>query len=433
MLDVHPWVGTWMHNEFLDLGGEKISKSKGHVLVVDSLVERGIDPLAFRYFFLQAHYRQQQAFTLGGHGGGRHRAPPPGRPSRRGARRRRRPRPGRRRAAPAAASGPRWPTTSTRPRRWPRCGTRCATADLGLAEPLGVPRRRRPRPRASASPTAEAPDADESGSDPRIDALVAERQAARARQGLRHLRPDPRRAGGRGHRAGRHPDRPHLAPPLTVGLLGQAQPPDPSVRFDGASERGRTNGPCRIEGSAEPRRPRRRASGPRDRDAHRRTRDRRQPHREQGGRAGQGRRRRDRHPPGRRAHDRVHRGRRRDRRRRGSTRRCDAPSSSPKATEHPLVARSSSVLEDTAGSSMAGQFDSIIGIDGLRGLRGRRPVGPRLPRASGRGRVPDRGAGPAADRASLRRRALRRRPGDRAHRSEDGVRGRRWAGAPRQR
>ena len=31
----------------------------------------------------------------------------------------------------------------------------------------------------------------------------------------------------------------------------------------------------------------------------------------------------------------------------------------------PLVARSSSVLEDTAGSSMAGQFDSVIGITGL--------------------------------------------------------------------
>ena len=31
----------------------------------------------------------------------------------------------------------------------------------------------------------------------------------------------------------------------------------------------------------------------------------------------------------------------------------------------PLVARSSSVLEDTAGSSMAGQFDSVIGITGF--------------------------------------------------------------------
>jgi cysteinyl-tRNA synthetase len=61
---LHPWVNIWMHNEFLDLGGEKMSKSKGHVLTVDSLVERGIDPLAFRYFFFQAHYRQQQAFTF---------------------------------------------------------------------------------------------------------------------------------------------------------------------------------------------------------------------------------------------------------------------------------------------------------------------------------------------------------------------------------
>jgi cysteinyl-tRNA synthetase len=63
-LGVHPWVSVWMHTEFLDLAGEKISKSKGHVLLVDTLVEQGIEPLAFRYFTLQAHYRQQQAFTL---------------------------------------------------------------------------------------------------------------------------------------------------------------------------------------------------------------------------------------------------------------------------------------------------------------------------------------------------------------------------------
>jgi pyruvate,water dikinase len=34
-------------------------------------------------------------------------------------------------------------------------------------------------------------------------------------------------------------------------------------------------------------------------------------------------------------------------------------------SSHPLVVRSSSVLEDTAGSSMAGQFDSIIGVSGF--------------------------------------------------------------------
>jgi cysteinyl-tRNA synthetase len=63
-LDQHPWVNIWMHNEFLDVGSEKMSKSKGHVLTVDTLVEADIDPLAFRYFFFQAHYRQQQAFTI---------------------------------------------------------------------------------------------------------------------------------------------------------------------------------------------------------------------------------------------------------------------------------------------------------------------------------------------------------------------------------
>ena len=64
---VHPWVNFWMHNEFLALSGsdgdEKMSKSKGNVKTLSDLVDRGIDPLAFRYFFLQAHYRQQQAFS----------------------------------------------------------------------------------------------------------------------------------------------------------------------------------------------------------------------------------------------------------------------------------------------------------------------------------------------------------------------------------
>jgi cysteinyl-tRNA synthetase len=61
--DVHPWVRFWMHNEFLDFRGEKMAKSTGNICVLDDLIERGIPPLAFRYFTLQAHYRQQQAFT----------------------------------------------------------------------------------------------------------------------------------------------------------------------------------------------------------------------------------------------------------------------------------------------------------------------------------------------------------------------------------
>jgi len=59
-----PWVTFWMHNEFLMVGEDKISKSKGHVLLLQDLVDEGVEPLAFRHFLLQAHYRQQQAFSL---------------------------------------------------------------------------------------------------------------------------------------------------------------------------------------------------------------------------------------------------------------------------------------------------------------------------------------------------------------------------------
>jgi cysteinyl-tRNA synthetase len=61
--DLHPWVRFWLHNEFLDFRGEKMSKSTGNVYLLDDLIAAGYPPRAFRYFFLQAHYRQQQTFT----------------------------------------------------------------------------------------------------------------------------------------------------------------------------------------------------------------------------------------------------------------------------------------------------------------------------------------------------------------------------------
>ena len=59
----HPWVRFWLHNEFLNFRGEKMAKSTGNLCVLDDLSDRGIAPLAFRYFSLQAHHRQQQTFT----------------------------------------------------------------------------------------------------------------------------------------------------------------------------------------------------------------------------------------------------------------------------------------------------------------------------------------------------------------------------------
>ena len=100
---------------------------------------------------------------------------------------------------------------------------------------------------------------------------------------------------------------------------------------------------------------------------------------------------------------------------------------------HPLVARSSSVLEDTAGSSMAGQFDSVIGIDRLRRIRRCGANGARLAGTRRPGRFTDRGVGPAADRAPLRRCAVRHRPGFGSQRPPCRLRGRGRPGAARER
>lgn len=54
----------WLHNDFLTVDGQKVSKSLGNVYTVSDLQAKGFDPLALRYFYLQAHYRQTENFTL---------------------------------------------------------------------------------------------------------------------------------------------------------------------------------------------------------------------------------------------------------------------------------------------------------------------------------------------------------------------------------
>lgn len=54
----------WWHNEFLLVDGQKMSKSLGNVYTVPDLEAKGFDPLALRYFYLGAHYRQIQNFTF---------------------------------------------------------------------------------------------------------------------------------------------------------------------------------------------------------------------------------------------------------------------------------------------------------------------------------------------------------------------------------
>jgi cysteinyl-tRNA synthetase len=62
-LGVHPWVQVWMHQDWLVFGAEKMSKSLGNITVLQDLVERGLLALSLRFFFLQAHYRKQQGFS----------------------------------------------------------------------------------------------------------------------------------------------------------------------------------------------------------------------------------------------------------------------------------------------------------------------------------------------------------------------------------
>lgn len=57
------FVHYWMHNAFLNMGGEKISKSLGNVVYLSDVIKKGFNPLALRYFFLQAHYRTPVSFS----------------------------------------------------------------------------------------------------------------------------------------------------------------------------------------------------------------------------------------------------------------------------------------------------------------------------------------------------------------------------------
>jgi cysteinyl-tRNA synthetase len=59
-----PWVRFWLHNEFLVIDKGKMSKSAGGFLTLQSLVDKGYDPLDYRYFLLGGHYRSQLQFSF---------------------------------------------------------------------------------------------------------------------------------------------------------------------------------------------------------------------------------------------------------------------------------------------------------------------------------------------------------------------------------
>ena len=59
----HPWCPQWFHVHHLNTSDGKMSKSKGEFLTVSLLEEKGYDPLVYRFFCLQSHYRKALVFT----------------------------------------------------------------------------------------------------------------------------------------------------------------------------------------------------------------------------------------------------------------------------------------------------------------------------------------------------------------------------------
>ena len=181
-LGVHPWVQVWMHQDWLVFGADKMSKSLGNVTLLDDLIAQGCLALSLRFFFLQAHYRKQQGFSGEAFEG-----------ADRGYRRLL----GQTAAARAAAGL----ADATRCTPWRERFRAAVRDDLNAPRALAVAiemlrdARLAPADQRAlltefdaflglALLSAELP-AEAQESDPRIDALVAEREAARKRRDFR--------------------------------------------------------------------------------------------------------------------------------------------------------------------------------------------------------------------------------------------------------
>ena len=60
----HPWCTQWFHVAHLNDETGKMSKSKGEFLTVSLLEEKGYDPLCYRLFCLESHYRKALVFSF---------------------------------------------------------------------------------------------------------------------------------------------------------------------------------------------------------------------------------------------------------------------------------------------------------------------------------------------------------------------------------
>ena len=59
----HKWCNYWFHVNHLNTKNGKMSKSKGEFLTVSLLEEKGYNPMTYRFFCLQSHYRKPLEFS----------------------------------------------------------------------------------------------------------------------------------------------------------------------------------------------------------------------------------------------------------------------------------------------------------------------------------------------------------------------------------
>jgi len=59
----HKWCNYWFHSEYLNDARGKMSKSNGDFLTIDSLIEKGYNPLSYRYMVLSSHYQKPLVFS----------------------------------------------------------------------------------------------------------------------------------------------------------------------------------------------------------------------------------------------------------------------------------------------------------------------------------------------------------------------------------
>lgn len=58
-----PYARYWLHHEFITVDARRIGKSEGNSITLQQVQDRGIHPLAYRYWLLSGHYRQNMNFT----------------------------------------------------------------------------------------------------------------------------------------------------------------------------------------------------------------------------------------------------------------------------------------------------------------------------------------------------------------------------------